>query len=49
MINRKACGCVFIYTQGEVQSAQADERSSVWILRTISTKEIVPNGNNNDG
>jgi hypothetical protein len=31
------------------RSAQADERSSVWILRTISTKGIVSNGNNNDG
>jgi hypothetical protein len=49
MINRKARGCVFIYTKGEVRSAQADGQSSVWILRTISTKKIVPNRNNNDG
>jgi hypothetical protein len=30
--------------KGEVRSAQADGRSSVWILRTISTKEIVQKG-----
>jgi hypothetical protein len=30
--------------KGEVQSTQADGRSSVWILRTISTKEIIQKG-----
>jgi hypothetical protein len=33
-----------IRTKGGSQSAQADRRSSVWILRTISTKEIVQKG-----
>jgi hypothetical protein len=30
-----------IRTKGESQSAQADGRSSVWILANISTREIV--------
>jgi hypothetical protein len=33
-----------IHTKGGSRSAQADGRSSVWILRTISTKEIVQKG-----
>jgi hypothetical protein len=44
MINRKARVYVFVYTKGEVQSAQADGRSSVWILRTISTRELFQKG-----
>jgi hypothetical protein len=35
---------VIVCIEGEVRSAQADGRSSVWILRTISTKEIVQKG-----
>jgi hypothetical protein len=31
-------------TKGESRNAQADGRSSVWILRTISTREIVQKG-----
>jgi hypothetical protein len=49
MINRKARVYVFVYTKGEVRSAQADGRSSVWILRTISTRELFQKGSNNDG
>jgi hypothetical protein len=30
--------------KGEVRSAQADGWSSVWILRIISTKEIIQKG-----
>jgi hypothetical protein len=33
-----------ICTKGESRSAQADGRSSVWVLRTISTREIVQKG-----
>jgi hypothetical protein len=33
-----------VCTKGEVRNAQADGRSFMWILRTISTKEIVQKG-----
>jgi hypothetical protein len=32
--------CDIVYIKGELQSAQADGRSSVWMLRSISTKEL---------
>jgi hypothetical protein len=35
---------VIVCIKGEVRSTQADGWSSVWILRTISTKEIVQKG-----
>jgi hypothetical protein len=37
-----------VYLKGEFRSAQAGGRSSVWILRSISTKESFKR-NNNDG
>jgi hypothetical protein len=37
-----------VYIKGEFRSAQADRRSSVWMLRSISTKESFKR-NNNDG
>jgi hypothetical protein len=37
-----------LHIKGEIRSAQADGRSSVWMLRSISTKESFKR-NNNDG
>jgi hypothetical protein len=33
-----------IRSKGEIWSAQADGRNSMWILKTISTREIVQKG-----
>jgi hypothetical protein len=35
------CNYDVVYIKGEFRSAQADEWSSVWVLRSISTKEFV--------
>jgi hypothetical protein len=37
-----------VYIKGEFQSTQADGQSSVWMLRSISTKESFKR-NNKDG